>query len=355
MESAPETKLFLHLYEKILHREVDTFADLVGYTRKLNPPYSPDRALLRAFQLLKELRWGFFRELDRSAFTKLWKELVVPHEDYKYAGDLKRNISISNIFVGLLDIHGYTRFCQDSKGNLSRLRKLDEFLHEGIQRISRTNSALAHRERGDEIVVIAATATDCLKTTLEIINSFSKRSLIKAPEVQRNREDLSIILPEFKVTAGVAGGNLSTPLIVTESGYLSGFLINTAARLQSLANELAPTESKVIISQTVHAALQKENSLVANELFTSNHLAFFNNGPIAFKGGQIQSCEVIFREEERLRLLYAGVMEELFEMLRQGQWQQKVFTSLLAAIDAACAHLPPSPSKCRPRREGPKS
>ncbi len=341
IEIAPDTKLFLHLYEKIIRREMATFADLVAYARRLNPPYPTDRALLRAFQLLKELHWGFFRELDRSAYTRLWKELVLPAEGYKYAGDLKRNISISNIYVGLMDIHGYTRFCQESKGNLSRLRKLDEFLHEGVHRIARNNSALAKRERGDEIVVVAATATDCVKTILEIINSFSRRSIIKSPEVQRNREDYSIVLPEFKVTAGAAGGNLSTPLIITESGFLSGYLLNTAARLQSLANELAPVESKVIIAQTVHASLQKENSLAPSELFTSNHLAFFNNGPVALKGLQIQSYEVIFRETERYRLQYTDDMEALYEALRQRLWQQKVFSGLLRAIDAACAHLPP--------------
>ncbi len=340
MEIAPESKLFLHLYEKIIERAITTFADLVAYTRRLNPPYSPQRAILRAFQLLKELHWGFFRDLDRSNYTRLWKELVLPHEEFRYAGDLKRNISISNIYVGLIDIHGYTRFCQESKGNLSRLHKLDEFLHEGIRGIARANCALANRERGDEIVIVAATATECLKTVLEIISSFSRKSVIRSPEAQRNREDYSIILPEFKVTAGIAGGNLNTPLIITESGFLSGYLLNTAARLQSLANELAPTESKVIITQTVHASLEKENSLVQSELFSRNRLYFFNNGPVTLKGLQVGSYEVIFRELERYRLRYAETMEALYSALRQGLWQQKVFACLIEVLDQACAHMP---------------
>ncbi|GAH35281.1 unnamed protein product [marine sediment metagenome] len=113
--------------------------------------------------LLKELHWGFLKEIDKARYTKLWKELVLAHKNFTHAGDLKRNISISNIYISMLDIHGYTQFCQESKGNLSRLRKLDEFLHAGIKRIAGINGTLANLERGDEIVVIAATATDSIK------------------------------------------------------------------------------------------------------------------------------------------------------------------------------------------------
>jgi class 3 adenylate cyclase len=341
MDIAPDSWLCLRLYEKIIGREITTFADLLAYTRQINPPYSPDRAIMKSFQLIKELHWGFFRELDRSTYTRLWKELVVSSEEYKYAGDLKRNISISNIYVALLDIHGYTRFCQESKGNLSRLRKLDEFLHEGIRKIARNNCALANRERGDEIIVVAATATECLKTTLEIIDSFSVKPVSRNKALQRNREDYSIILPDFKVTAGIAGGNLTTPLIITESGFLSGYLLNTAARLQSMANELSPSESKVMVTQTVYASLLKENSLIQSELFTNQLLSFFHNGPITFKGLQISSYEVIFREAERYRLDYAERMEALYTALRQNLWQQKVFASLTEVVIQVCTRMAP--------------
>ncbi|GAG66792.1 unnamed protein product, partial [marine sediment metagenome] len=205
--SEAEQKLFHHLYEKLITREITTFANLVEYVSKLKYSVKNDKVIYESFQLLKELHWGFFKDLNRANYTRLWKEMVLPYGDFKEGGDLKRNISISNIFVAMLDIHGYTKFCQESKGNLSRLRKLDEFLHDGIKKIARYNCALATRERGDEIIIIAASATDAVKTTLEIINSFSRRPVIKDKTVQKNRKDFSIILPDFMITAGIAGGN----------------------------------------------------------------------------------------------------------------------------------------------------
>ena len=172
LSSVSDLKLFYHLYDKISRREIRTFSALVDYAGTLKLPAKPDAVIERCFQLIKDLNWGFFRELDRSELTRLWKELVIPHSRYPAAGDLKRSMSISNIYVAMLDIHGYTRFCQESKGNLSRLRKLDEFLHEGIRGIARSHRALANRERGDEIVVIASSATDCIETALAIINAF---------------------------------------------------------------------------------------------------------------------------------------------------------------------------------------
>ena len=155
-QSEAELKLLHHLYEKILAREVATFANLIEYVSKLKHPGKIDKVIHKSFQLIKELHWGFFKDLNRANYTKLWKELVLPYGDFKEGGDLKRNISISNIFVAMLDIHGYTKFCQESKGNLSRLRKLDEFLHNGIIKIAGHNRALATRERGDEIIIIAS-------------------------------------------------------------------------------------------------------------------------------------------------------------------------------------------------------
>lgn len=340
LSSDKELKLINHLYEKIVSKEIKIFASLVEYTKKMQLSFNPDKVLLKAFLLLKEVHWGFLKEIDKSRYTKLWKELVLAHKDFTYAGDLKRNISISNIYISMLDIHGYTQFCQESKGNLSRLRKLDEFLHDGIKRIAGINSALANRERGDEIVVIAATATDSIKTTLEIINAFSKGSVIENKVVKRNRTDYSIILPDFKVTAGIAGGNLTTPLIITESGLLSGYLLNTAARLQTLANEYSPRESKIMITNSVYANFLKENKLVKSELSARKLLYFFNNGPVSFKGTKITSYEIIFKEKEKYREKYAEYMEDLFNSLKQELWKHKVFQDLMTVIIKACKHMP---------------
>jgi hypothetical protein len=336
-----ETRLFCHLYQKCLSREITTFSSLVEYVRRLKVPLDPRGVLAQLFVLLKELHWGFFKDMDRSGYTRLWKELVLPHDEYPAAGDLKRNISISNIFVAMLDIHGYTRFCQESRANLSRLRKLDEFLHDGIKNIARKNSVLANRERGDEIVLVGATATNTLKTALEIINSFSRRSIIKDRAVERNRDDYSIILPDFKVTAGIAGGNLSAPLIITQSGLLSGFLLNTAARLQSRANELAPRESKILVTKNVYASFVKENRIAKSDLYAKNVVSFFNSGPVVFKGTKIYVYEAIFKKAEKYRLSYVKALEALYSSLDQGLWNHKIFVDLTDLISAGCAYAPP--------------
>jgi len=341
LASAAELKLFYLLSQKIVSGELRTFAALVEEVRGMGLKSKPDAVLERCFVLLKEVRWGFLRELTRSDFPRLWKELVLPHPDYPAAGDLKRNISIANIYIAMLDIHGYTRFCQDSKGNLSRLRKLDEFLHDGIRGIARSNRALANRERGDEIVVVAATATDIIKTTLEIINTFSKRPSVREESVSTSRSDYSIVLPDFKVTAGIAGGNLTTPLIITESGLLSGFLLNTAARLQTLANEFSPRDSKVITTNGVCSSFQKENKVVRSELAANNALRFFNLGTVSFKGTKVGCYEIIYDSRQHYREKYAAALETLFESLRQGLWKNRVFTDLLDLVVQVCAVTPP--------------
>jgi hypothetical protein len=340
LSTAAELKLFCHLSEKMVGREIRTFSGLFEQARSLNPGFDPGPTLLAAFQLLKEMNWGFLRELTRSEYPKLWKELVLPHRDYPTAGDLKRNISIANIFVAVLDIHGYTRFCQESKSNLSRLRKLDEFLHEGIRKIARSNACLANRERGDEIVVLAAGATDLLKTALEIINTFSKQAVVQDQAVGHNRSDYSIVLPEFKVTVGAAGGNLTTPLIITESGLVSGFLLNTAARLQNLANELSPRESKVMLSGAVHGSYLKENKIVKSDLYSKNLLQFFNIGPVSFKGTKVSCYEAIYASDERYRMGYLGSLERLYEAIRQELWKGRVLEDLLEVVVQVCAKSP---------------
>ncbi len=341
LSSVAELKLFYHLSEKIMAGEIQTFSALVDHIGTLNLNFKVDEVTEKCFVLLKNMRWGFLRELTRSEYPKLWKELVLPHKDLGNAGDLKRNISIANIYIAMLDIHGYTRFCQESKGNLSRLRKLDDFLHEGIRKLARANSALANRERGDEIVVGASSATDCMKTTLEIINAFSKRGAVREQVVGRNRSDYSIVLPDFKVTAGIAGGNLSTPLIITESGLLSGFLLNTAARLQTLANELSPKDSKIITTNSVYSSFMKENKVVRSELFAQRLLRFFNVGTVTFKGTKVNCCEIIFDPKEHYRMKYNPGLVTLIDSLRQELWKGRIFHDLIEVILHVCRVMPP--------------
>jgi hypothetical protein len=341
LTTVAELKLFNHLSDKIMAGEIQTFSALVEHVHTLNLGFKPDAVLERCFTMLREMRWGFLRELSKSDYPRLWKELVLPHGEYGNAGDLKRNISIANIYIAMLDIHGYTRFCQESKSNLSRLRKLDEFLHEGIRKIARSNSALANRERGDEIVVVASTATDCIKTTVEIISTFSKQAAAAEHATTRGHSDYSIVLPDFKVTAGIAGGNLTTPLIITESGLLSGFLLNTAARLQTLANELSPRDSKVFTTNSVVSSFVKENKVVRSELFGKNILRFFNAGPVSFKGTKVNACEIIFDPKHYYRMSYNKSLETLVESLRQELWKGRVFAEAVELVARVCRAMPP--------------
>ncbi|MBN2553771.1 MAG: hypothetical protein JXB06_13420 [Spirochaetales bacterium] len=341
LASVPELNLFYHLSEKLMAGEFQTFSALIDYLGTLKLSFKPEAVIERSFLLFKDLRWGFLKELSRPEYPKLWKELILPHSRFPSVGDLKRNMSISNIYIAMLDIHGYTRFCQESKSNLSRLRKLDDFLHDGIRNIARGNSALANRERGDEIVVVASSATDCIKTTLEIINTFSKQGAVKDHAVSATRSDYSIVLPDFKVTAGIAGGNLTTPLIITESGLLSGFLLNTAARLQTLANELSPKDSSIITTNSVYSSFLKENKVVKSDLFAKKLLNFFNLGPISFKGTKVSCCEIIFNPRERYRLSYNPALMTLLDSLRQKLWKGRVFPDVVELVLKVCSNMPP--------------
>jgi class 3 adenylate cyclase len=327
-----ELKLFYHLYRLIVGGQIRTFAALVDAMDEHDCSFIPDKVLMHAFRLIKELHWGFFKDITREQFPRLWSELVLPHRTFPEAGDLKRNTTISAIYVALLDIHGYTKFCQESKRNLSRMRKLDEFLHAGVRRIAGRNQAVGHRERGDEIIVIAASATDAVKTTLEIIDSFSRRSMLKGIGVERDREESQDYLPDFRVSAGIAGGNLTTPLIITESGLLSGFLINTAARLQSRANELAPTESKCLVTLFVYKAFQKDGQLRPQPIHQKGALAFLDHGTVAFKGVSVATYEVLFRKKDRYRAKYDEQLTILYDSVKKGRWKERIFGDLIALL-----------------------
>jgi len=340
LSSTAELKLFYHLSEKIMAGEFQNFSALHDYSSSLKLSFKTGEVIEKCFLLFKDLRWGFLKELSKSEYGKLWKELILPHPKFSNAGDLKRNISIANIYIAMLDIHGYTRFCQESKSNLSRLRKLDDFLHEGIRKIARSNHALANRERGDEIVVVASSATNCIKTTFEIISTFSKQAVVKDHAVGKSRSDYSIVLPDFKVTAGIAGGNLTTPLIITESGLLSGFLLNTAARLQTLGNELSPKDSKIITTNSVYSSFLKENKVVKSELAAKKVLRFFNAGTVIFKGTKVNCCEIIFNLKEQYRMKYNPSLMTLLESLRQELWKGRVYPDLIALILEVCRATP---------------
>jgi hypothetical protein len=335
-----EYEFFSFLYEKIISKEYTSFSKL----KELVAPAVRDKGMhpviMRAFQLLKQLNWGFFSAMRPDTHKKLWKEMVIPDKDFPEAGDLKRTLQISNLYVAMLDIHGYTKFCMESRKNLSMMHTLDWAIENEIRRISDQCGAISQRERGDEIVVVAASATDALMVTLCIIDYFGKSRTVAAPEISTKRTKNAEALPVFKITAGITGGNTQSPLIITERGNLSGFLLNSGARLQTRANELSPKESRIMIARHVMMNYEKENAVNKCILAQKDVIYFFDAGHIEFKGVMIPTCEVVFNKNERYKEKFSEDMTKLFASIRDNLWEQRIFQDLMELLIKVAQCMP---------------
>lgn len=331
-------KVLVALYDKIIAREIIQFDQVVAQTKNLPlEPAQRDVMMQKAFFLIKTLNWGVFADLNVRDYPVLWHELVMPNPSFKFAGDLKRSMTISNVFISMLDIHGYTAFCRQSKNNLSQLHELDLFLNTTIRDVAKNNGCIGNRERGDEIILVAGRAMDILHATFEIIQIFARENFFKDstnvdPSGQFNR-----ILPAFNISAGISGGNSNSPMIITKKGEISGFLLNTAARLQTRANKLAPKHTKIVIAKTVHTALDKENRLQD----FMKQIDYFDCGSIEFKGMSIANLEVLFRESDKVKLKYQKSFLEMLSSLRQNLWKDRVMLDCLATIGAVLSVMPP--------------
>ncbi|MBU1076331.1 MAG: hypothetical protein KKH98_03510 [Spirochaetes bacterium] len=341
MEFKTDSQLFVHIYNKIMKNEFSEFDKVIDYIQSLKVNFNVDNIIKAVFDLYKKMNWGFFKDMDKYDFLKLWKEIVIINKKYNDCGDLKRNIEISNIYVAILDIHGYTKFCQGSKNNLSRLHSLDEFLQNGVKKIAKEEGTLAQRERGDEILLVGASATAVLNTVLGIINSFSKKRIFQDDAIARERSSHSINLPGFKISAGIGGGNYTNPLIITQEGILSGLLINIAARLQARANELSPAQSKILVTKSVQTNFMNENKVTKSQLYKMKVLSFFDHGPVEFKSLSVTCVEGVFREEDKYKIMFEEQLRTLFQSLNAQLWKQKVFTDLIDLIDQTCKVMPP--------------
>jgi hypothetical protein len=297
--------------------------------------------IMRAFELIKRLNWGFFSQISPATHKKLWRELVIPDKTFPEAGDLKRTISISNLYISMLDIHGYTKFCMDSKKNLSLQHTLDKAIDYEIRNISTWCGSVSQRERGDEIVVISASATDALMATLCIMDYFGKTDIVKDPNISTKRVGDSTILPVFKLSAGITGGNTSIPLIITEKGNLAGFLINSGARLQTRANELSPKENRVMVAKQVYMNFVKENAAEKCVLAENNTIYFLDTGLIEFKGVMLPTCEAVFKEEERYKEKYSEELARLYGSIRENLWEQKIYLDLMDVLSKSASAMPP--------------
>ena len=339
-EATSEYELFSFLHDKVISKEITKFSQLKEFVEPILKSQKVHPVIMRIFEIIKKLNWGFFSDMAKETHLRLWKELVIPDKNFPDAGDLKDTLQISNLYVAMLDIHGYTQFCMDSRKNLSMMHTLDHAMNTEARRISASCHAVSQRERGDEVVIIAASATDVLNVTLALIDYFGKSNILNNPDIFTRREGNAEALPLFKISAGITGGNTQSPLIITEKGNLAGFLLNSGARLQSRANELSGKESRLMISKQVQMNFMKENEKEKTHLFKSNAISFLETGHIEFKGVQIPSCEVLFKAEDKYKLKLGEEMAQLFKSTKENLWEQSIFQDLMSLLSKAAQVMP---------------
>ncbi|MDR1389779.1 MAG: hypothetical protein LBJ31_07355 [Treponema sp.] len=339
-EASSEYELFSFLSDKIVTKEFNSFSALKTYVLPIVKDKRTHPVIMRCFELLKRLNWGFFSEMGFQSHKRLWRELVIPDQMFPEAGDLKPTLQISNLYIAMLDIHGYTKFCMESRKNLSMMHTLDWAMNTEVRRISTYCQAVSQRERGDEMVVVAATATDALTVCLAIMDYFGKTNIVNDPNIPTRRQGNAEALPMFKISAGITGGNTTSPLIITEKGNLAGFLLNSGARLQTRANELSSKESRIMIAKQVHMNFSKENQNEKCALVKNNAVYFFDTGHIEFKGVMIPTCEVVFKEEERYKEQFSEELIRLFGSIRESLWEQRIYLDLMDLLAKIAMVMP---------------
>ena len=339
-ETTSEYELFSFLSDRVVSGEITKFSELREIVTPILKSQRSYPVIMRIFELIKKLNWGFFSDMSKETHLRLWKELVIPDSKFPDAGDMKDTLQISNLYVAMLDIHGYTQFCMDSRKNLSMMHTLDWAMNTGARRIAAACQAVSQRERGDEMVVVAASATDAIIATLAIIDFFAKTNVVDDPKIPTKREGNVDALPLFKISAGITGGNTQSPLIITEKGNLSGFLLNSGARLQTRANELSGKESRIMIAKQVYMNYIKENEKERNSLLKNKIIYFLDTGQIEFKGVQIPSCEVVFKAEDMYKESISEEMVQLFSSIRENLWEQKIFQDLMSLLSKTAQVMP---------------
>lgn len=330
-------ELFYFLEQKIVEGEISKFSELLNYTKNIDflKINGGAKILKNLFTLMCKLNWGFLRNINSEDYPKLWDLMVSADKKYPFAGDMKTSMTLANVYIAMLDVHGYTNFCNENKNNLSKLHSLDEVLHTKIAELAKHYNILSRRERGDEIVMIGASASDILSATIAIIAAFSKQKILEeCPQIDMSG------LPLFKISAGLAGGNSNTSLIITGSGDLSGYLINNAARMQVRANMLSPKDNKVVLTKTMQFSFEQENAKSKCELYQKKIVSFYDNGIISFKGTDIPIVEAILDEKEKYKSHYFNEMSELMKSVKGNLWKQKLFEHLLAAISKVASSMP---------------
>ncbi|MEI6873797.1 MAG: hypothetical protein WCL50_01570 [Spirochaetota bacterium] len=329
-------ELLVHLQDRILSGELRTFQALKAYASAIVEGPRGKPVLKKAFDLQRQLHWGFFRDLDRETFPELWNQVVMTDPDFSFAGDLKGYMSIPDIYVGLLDIHGYTRFCHDNRSNMTMLDLLDRIIHEDVRSIAAKAGVLSRRVRGDEVLLLAASAADLVEVVLTVMEFFSKRKRVRRG-TGSDSQGIDVVLPPFQVSAGLAGGQKFTPLVITRDGDLSGDIVNTAARLQSRAARLSPLRNRILVTSHVRQRLIRVDQERHRRV---SAVRFLNTGSVTFKGVSLLVFDTVFLNTEAWRLEIQDELEALYDSLEKGLWRSKVFEDALKLAARLVRSLP---------------
>lgn len=336
-------EILVHLSDKILKGDLVTFKALRSYCQPLPDNPRTEAILKRAFELQKRLYWGFFREVSPVSFPKVWSKVVVPDQRYHFAGDLKRLAMIPDVYMAMIDIHGYTKFCQKHRHNMSMLDLLDQVMQRDLPAIAAKYGVVSRRSGGDEILLLGGSAAELFEVVYLITRRLAKDKSFRAEdeddfdaEIEDEEDSPAKIdtspvsndaLPGFQISAGVAGGAKYSQLVITRDGDLSGMIVNTAARLQSRANKISPDASKILLTSVT---FQKLKSLPPSSHFEFlRGVDFFDTGMVEFKGVNVPVFDTVFLDREAHRLEYRDRMGALYESLDQGHWSSRVFADAL--------------------------
>ena len=332
-------QLYAFMAQKIVTGEIDNYGDVLDILETLPRDRRVQWVYPRLFALVRSIYWGFLKNLDKKTYPSMWNSFVIEDPQFPGTGRLKRNSKILTLFAGIMDIHGYTSFCQKAGRNLSMLQLLDDCIQDDITAIAQQYGVLCQRSRGDEIILLGCKASAVFFTAMSIIDYFGKKHVIQNKGFQMSRAGNRIMLPDMKVSAGISGGHKYTPLLVTSNGDLSGHLINSAARLQSRANKLAPRDTKLLLTRQVLTKLQIEMNINRDVRDRLKDVYFRNSGGVEFKGTQMWVVDVIFHKEELYKKKMDAGFERLYSAVAKGLWDRQIYEEVMSLVRTALTHM----------------
>jgi class 3 adenylate cyclase len=337
-------EVIVHLTDKIVRGDLVTFKALRAYCEALPDTPRTEAIFKRAFELQKRLYWGFFREISPISYPKVWSKVVVPDQRYHFAGDIKRMAMIPDVYMAMIDIHGYTRFCQKYRHNMSMLDLLDRVMQQDLPAIASRLGVVSRRASGDEILLLGGSAAELFEAVYLISRSLAKEGRARVEALDDDEDEVDgeeegaletepsgvpsvNALPSFQISAGVAGGAKYAQLVITRDGDLSGTIVNTAARLQARANRIAPDRTKILLTSVTFQKLKTLPSASHFEFLRA--VDFFDTGMVEFKGVNVPVFDTVFLDREANRLEYRDRMGTLYDSLGQGLWSSRVFADSL--------------------------